>query len=231
MLPCQLCRKRPRLRVDPAWAGGGIVPSKGGRATATTNPTIGPPVVASQPVAAAPPVGATPAVLRTRDEWENAGFTVAEIGRPLRRGVDVERFNELAAREDALVPEEAEELYRYRLRRVQSRLRQLARASNRADEAGIRAALDDLDGRLAELRRLEDERQRAGLAMGYELELDQRQAAVDQLLELARRRPPGLVAGSNQAPTQPTGEVRLPPIAFQPSPNDVPVYILAPRSL
>src|SRR6266702_3310084 len=226
MLPYQLCRQRPRLRVDPAWEGGGIVPSKGGRTTATTNPTVGPPVVALPAVVAAPPV------VRTRDEWENAGFTVAEIGRPLRRGVDVERFNELAAREDALVPEEeAEELYRYRLRRVQSRLRQLARASNRADEAGIRAALDDLDGRMAELRRLEHERQRGGLALGYELELDQRQAAIDQLLELARRRPPGLVAGSNQAPTQPTGEVRFPPIAFQPSQNDVPVYIIAPRSI
>ncbi len=195
------------------------MPSKGGQTTATTNPTVGPPVVAASPIA------------RSREEWDSAGFTAAEIGRPLRRGLDVERFNELAAREDALVPEEAEELYRYRLRRVQSRLRQLGRASNRADEAGIRAALDDLDGRLAELRRLEDERQRAGLAIGYELELDQRQAAIDQLLELARRRPPGLVAGSNQAPTQPTGEVRLPPIAFQPSPNDVPVYILAPRSI
>src|SRR4029077_638657 len=137
--------------------------SKGGRATATTNPTVGPPVVASLPVAAPTPVVATPAVLRTRAEWENAGFTVPEIGRPLRRGVDVERFNELAAREDALVPEEAEELYRYRLRAVPSPLRQLAPDSDTADEVGIRAALDDLDGRLAELRRLEDERQRAGL--------------------------------------------------------------------
>src|SRR5260370_10265305 len=160
MLPYQLCRERPRLRVDPAWTGGDIVPSKRGRATATTIPTVGPPVVASQPVAAAPPVVATPAVLRTRDEWENAGFTVAEMGRPLRRGVDVERFNELAAREDGLVPEEGEELYRYRLRRVQSRLRQLARASNRADEVGIPSALHDLHGRIAELRRLEAERQR-----------------------------------------------------------------------
>src|SRR6266853_1903541 len=231
MLPYQLCRERPRLRVCPAWAGGGIVPSKGGRATATTNPTIGPPVVASQPVAPAPPVVATPAVLRTRDEWENAGFTVAEIGRPLRRGVDVERFNELAAREDALVPEEAEELYRYRLRRVQSRLRQLARASARADEEGVRAAIHDLDGRVAELRRLEEERQRSGLAIGYELELDQRQTAIAQRRELARRRPPGLVAGSAVAPAQPNGDVRLPPIAFQAAPNDVPVYILAPRSL
>src|SRR6266852_5748122 len=173
------------------------MPSKGGRGTTTTNPAVGPPVVAG------PPVG------RTREEWDTAGFTVAEIGRALRRGIDVERLNELAAREDGLVPEEAEELYRYRLRRAQSRLRQLARASARGEE----------------------ERQRAGLAVGYELDLDQRQTAIDQLLELARRRPPGLVAGSDVAPAQPTGDVRLPPIAFQAAPNDVPVYILAPRSL
>ena len=195
------------------------MPSKGGRGTTTTNPAVGPPVVAG------------PAVGRTREEWDTAGFTAAEIGRALRRGIDVERLNELAAREDGLVPEEAEELYRYRLRRVQSRLRQLARARARGDEEGIRAAIDDLDGRLAELRRLEEERQRSGLAIGYELEIDQRQTAIDQLLELARRRPPGLVAGSDVAPAQPTGDVRLPPIAFQAAPNDVPVYILAPRSL
>src|SRR5260370_9896092 len=91
--------------------------------------------------------------------------------------------------------------------------------------------MDDLDGRLTELRRLEEERQRSGLAIGYELELDQQQTAIDQLLELARRRPPGLVAGSDVAPAQPTGDVQLPPIAFQAAPNDVPVYILAPRSL
>ena len=86
------------------------MPSKGGRGTTTTNPAVGPPVVAG------------PAVGRTREEWDTAGFTVAEIGRALRRGIDVERLNELAAREDGLVPEEAEELYRYRLRRAQSRL-------------------------------------------------------------------------------------------------------------
>ena len=195
------------------------MPSKGGRGTTTTNPAVGPPVVAG------------PAVGRTREEWDTAGFTVAEIGRALRRGIDVERLNELAAREDGLVPEEAEELYRYRLRRAQSRLRQLARARARGDEEGIRAAIDDLDGRLTELRRLEEERQRSGLAIGYELELDQRQTAIDQLLELARRRPPGLVAGSDVAPAQPTGDVRLAAIAFHATPTDVPVYILAPRSL
>ena len=195
------------------------MPSKGGRSTRATNHAVGPPVVAG------------PAVVRTREEWDAAGFTVAGIARPLSRGIDVERLNELASREDGLVPEEAEELYRYRLRRVQSRLRLLARARTRGDEEGIRAALDDLDRRLAELHRLEEERQRAGLATGYEVALDQRQAAIDQLLDLARLRPPGLVAGSDLAPAQPTGDVRLPAIAFQASGADVPVYILAPRSL
>ena len=195
------------------------MPSKGGRNTAATNPTIGPPVVAASPV------------VRSRGEWDAAGFSAAEIGRPLRRGIDVERFNELAARDDELLPEEAEELYRFRLRRVESRFRQLSRARSRGDEEGLRTALADLDSRLAELRQLEEERQRAGLAIGYELSLDERQAAIDQLLELARRRPPGLVAGADASPTWPTGEVRLPPVAFESSPEDAPVYILAPPSL
>ena len=195
------------------------MPSKGGRNMAATNPTVGPPVVAA------------PAVVRSREEWDAVGFTAAEIERPLRRGIDVERFNELAAREDELPPEEADELYRFRLRRVESRLRQLSRARSRGDEEGLRAALADLDSRLAELRQLEDQRQSAGLAIGYELNLDERQAAIDQLLQLARRRPPGLVAGSGPAPAQPTGEVRLPPIAFEAAPDDAPVYVLAPPSL
>ena len=169
--------------------------------------------------------------LRSHEEWDAAGFTVAEMARPLQRGVDVARFNELAAREEQLSPEEAEELYRLRIRRVMSRLRQLARARTRGDEESIRAALEDLDGRLAELRRIESVRQVAGLATGYQLEPDQRQAAIDQLLEIARRRPPGLVAGSDIPPNQPAGDVQLPTVAFRATPNDVPVYILAPRSL
>ena len=56
-------------------------------------------------------------------------------------------------------------------------------------------------------------------------------SSVDQLLELARRRPPELVAGSDIASAQPAGEVQLPPIAFHATPDDVPLYILAPRSL
>jgi hypothetical protein len=196
------------------------VPSKGGQTTAGTNPTVGPPVVAAPPV------------VRSREQWDAAGFTAAGIGRPLRRGIDVERFNELAAREDELLlPEEADELYRFRLRRVESRLRQLSRARSRGDEEGIRAALADLDSRLAELRECEEERQSAGLAIGYELNLGERQAAIDQLLELARRRPPGLVAGAGPALMQRAGEVQLPSIPFEATPDDAPVYVLAPPSL
>lgn len=186
---------------------------------ADTNPTVGPPVVAASSFG------------RSREEWDAAGFSMAEIGRPLRRGIDVERFNELSARADELLPAEADELYQFRLRRIESRVRQLSRARSRGDEEGIRRALADLDSRLAELRQLEVERQNAGLAIGYELNLDERQAAIDQLLELARRRPPGLVAGGDPTPTQPTGELRLPPIDFESSPDDAPVYVLAPPSL
>lgn len=179
----------------------------------------------------APLLGPVVSALRSREEWDAAGFTVAEMARPLQRGVDVARFNELAAREEQLSPAEADELYRLRIRRVMSRLRQLARAGTRGDEESIRAALEDLDGRLAELRRIEGARQGAELAIGYQLELDQRQAAIDQLLEIAQRRPPGLVGGSDIPPNQPAGDVQLPTIAFRATPGDVPVYILAPRSL
>ncbi|MGI0130740.1 MAG: ATP-grasp domain-containing protein, partial [Thermoplasmata archaeon] len=149
---------------------------------------------------------------------------------PLRRGLEVERFNDLAGRDEELPPEEAEELYRFRIRRVMSRLRQLARARTRGEEDSIRAALDDLDVRIDELHELETARRHGGLAVDYPLELDERQAAIDQLLELARRRPPGLVAGASEA-LQPTGDVRLPAVAFQATEHDAPVYVLAPRSL
>lgn len=179
------------------------MPSKGGRPSDNAAPVLGPPV-ASRP---AP-------IVRTRAQWDAAGFTAAGMAQPLRRGVDVERFNDLSVRVERLAPEELEELYRYRLRRVNSRLRQLARARTRGNEAAIRSALEALDLRLEELRASEARRQDAGLATGYEIELDQRQAAVDYLLELTRRKQPGLVAGCDIPPEQPAGDVALPPIAL-----------------
>ena len=69
------------------------------------------------------------------------------------------------------------------------------------------------------------------MILKFPLELDQLQAAVDHLLEIARRWAPGLVAVSDNPPPQPSGDVRRPAVAFQATESDVPVYILAPRSL
>lgn len=196
------------------------MPSKAGR-----------PHTTSSVLSAAIPAVADAPIRRSPEEWDAAGFASPEMARPLRRGSDVERFNDLAGREESLTAEEADELYRLRIRRALSRLRQLARAGTRGDEKSIRTALEDLDGRLGELRQLECRRRLMGLPADYPLELEQRQAAVEQLLDLARRRAPGLLAGSEIAPRQPSGDVRVPAIPFRPTVDDAPVYILAPSSL
>ncbi len=158
-------------------------------------------------------------------------ITEAERARSLRRGFEVERFNELASRQEELGPEESDDLYRYRLRRLQSRLRRLDRVRASDDEEAIRAALEDYEARLGELRGLAEIRRAAGLSITDEAGLSVRQAAIDRLLELSRRRSAGLIAGSDAAPAQPGGNTRVRDIAFQPSREDVPVYILAPSSI
>ncbi len=195
------------------------MPSKGGRDRTAANLTQTVPVVSGPPL------------VRSRVEWASAGFAEAELARPLHRGVDTERFNELAARQDQLTPEESAELYGYRLRRLMSRLRRLDRVRGSEDEDSIRNALEDLDHRIEELRRFEAERSAIGLSTGYEVDLSSRTAAVDRLLELAHRRPPGLIAGTDAAPPQPTGSIRVSDYAFAPSPGDAPVYVLVPASI
>jgi len=132
-------------------------------------------------------------------DWAALGFSAADLARPLQRGSEVERFSELARRQDELTPEELDELYRYRLRRVQARLRRLDRVRAMEDEVEIRTALDDLDSRIEEVQRMDELRQAAGLPAGYEVDVSTRAAAVDRLLELSRRRVPGLIAGSDAA--------------------------------
>ena len=204
------------------------MPSKGGRRSSSlvttsaitgTVAAAGPPIGESSGVAALPPTG--------------PAFAIADedLIRSLRRGTEVDRFNELARRQEELSPEELDELYGYRLRRLQSRLRRLDRVREPDDEETIRAALDDLDARLHELRQLEAARQAAAVPIADQIDLSSRQAAVDRLLELSRRRQPGLIAGSENPPPQPTGSVRLSQVAFRPSPDDVPVYVLAPASI
>ena len=195
------------------------MPSKGGRREAAGGVGTGGLAEALSAAAQVPP------------DWVALGFSAADLARPLQRGVETERFSDLARRQDELTPEELDELYRYRLRRLQARLRRLDRVRASEDEEEIRAALDDLDARLAELRHLDEIRQAAGQPAGYEVDLASRAAAVDRLLEIARRRPPGLIAGANTAPDQPSGNERVREGAFQPSAQDVPVYVLVPRSI
>lgn len=160
-------------------------------------------------------------------------FAIADddLGRALRRGAEVDRFSELARRQDELSPQELDELYGYRLRRLQSRLRRLDRVRTSDDEETIHEALDDFEARLQELRRLEEARQAAGLSIADQVDMAARAAAVDRLLELSRHRPSGLVAGSESRPAPPTGSVRVAEVAFQPSPDDSPIYMLAPTSI
>jgi hypothetical protein len=195
------------------------MPSKGGRDRTAHNS------VRTMPVVSGPPL------VRSREEWASAGLAEAELNRPLQRGVDTERFNELAARQEQLTPEESDELYGYRLRRLMSRLRRLDRVRASEDEDAIRNALEDLDHRIEELRRFEEQRNAAGLATSYALDLSSRTAAVDRLLELAHRRPPGLIAGSDVASSQPTGSIRVSDAGFAPGPGDAPVYVLVPASI
>ena len=191
------------------------MPSKGG----SREPAVGTGVaaMAGAVVAPAPPPTA----------FE---FSAADLGMALRRGSEVDRFNELNRRLDELTDPELDELYGYRLRRLQARLRRLDRVRTSDDEGTIREALDDLEGRLQELKRFEQIRQAAGLGL-HEVDLSSRTAAVDHLLELSRRRPPGLIAGSEDPPSQPSGSTRLREVAFQPTAEDVPLYILAPASI
>ena len=151
--------------------------------------------------------------------------------RPLRRGDEVQRFNELARRQEELTEAEADELYRYRIRRLHARVQQLRRAVDASDEQAIRRGLADFDRRLAELRRLEAVREQAGLATVSDLDLTAREDAEGALVSLAHLRRRGLVAGSEESPPQPAGGVRLREVAFASRPDDAPVYVLAPASI
>lgn len=158
-------------------------------------------------------------------------FGAGDLTQTLRRGAEVRRFAELASRQDSLTPAESDELYRYRLRRLLTRTRRLERAAEGADEDAVREALDDFRTRLEELRTLEEIRRQAGLFADYGVDLSAEARAKARLLSLVSERPHGLIAGSFQAPEQADGSVRIREVGFSPSPQDVPVYILAPKSI
>jgi len=140
----------------------------------------------------------------------------------------VGRFNALAGRQDGLTPTESDELYRYRLRRLLTRIRRLERAT---DEDAIQEAFDDLRARLQELRAFEAIRRQAGLFADYQVDLSAEERARARLLSLAGQRPRGLIAGADQVPERPAGSVRIRDLPFSPSADDVAVFILAPASI
>jgi len=160
-----------------------------------------------------------------------ADFFAGGLTQTLRRGAEVQRFAELAARQDALTPDESDELYRYRLRRLLTRIRQLERTGAGSDETAISEAFGDLQARLEELHGFETIRRRAGLFADQVVDLSAQERAKATLLNLAAQRPRGLIGGSDQVPAQPDGSVRIRDLPFSPSPQDVPIYILAPASI
>jgi hypothetical protein len=160
-----------------------------------------------------------------------ADFLAGDLTQTLRRGAEVQRFAELAARQDALTPDESDELYRYRLRRLLTRIRQLERAGAGSDETAISEAVGDLQARLGELHSFEAIRRQAGLLADHEVDLSAQERAKARLLNLATQRPRGLIAGSDQVPEQTDGSVRIRDLAFSPSAEDVPVYVLVPASV
>jgi len=191
-----------------------------------------PTVVREQPALATyESIGATSETVAEAVQASSADFLAGDLTQALRRGAEVQRFTELAVRQESLTPAESDELYRYRLRRLLTRVRRLERAMDGSDEAAIHDAMDDLQARLEELRTFETIRRQAGLFADYEVDLGAEERARSRLLSLAAQRPRGLIAGSDQVPEQPAGSVRIRDLAFSPSQHDVPIYILAPASI
>lgn len=85
------------------------MPSKGG----SREPAVGTGVAAMAGAVVAAPAPPPPAF----------EFSATELGMAMRRGSEVERFNELSRRQEELTAAELDELYLYRLRRLQARLR------------------------------------------------------------------------------------------------------------
>src|SRR5207302_10502155 len=112
-----------------------------------------------------------------------------------------------------------------------TRIRQLERTGAGSDEQALQEALDYLRARLGELRGFEAVRRDAGLWADHEVDLSAEERATARLLSLAAQRPHGLIAGSDHMSERVGGSVRIRDLAFSPSAEDVPVYVLAPASI
>jgi len=164
-------------------------------------------------------------------EPQDLGLDTSSLTLPLRRGYEVGRFTELSGRQERLTAQESDELYRYRLRRLALRERRLERAAAGEDEGELRGAIADYSSRLRELNRFEVSRQQTGLAAGYPVDPDVVGRARERLVELATRRPRGLIAGESESVQADAATFRVPEAPFTPGVEDAPVYVLVPVSI
>ncbi|MDQ6945803.1 MAG: hypothetical protein M3256_05895 [Actinomycetota bacterium] len=152
--------------------------------------------------------------------------------RALQRGVEIERFNELAGREDTLASEEFAELLGYRVRRALSTGRELDRLSHSWDERLVGETLDRYRRRVRRMRDLEAQGNADGQnPEAFELDPGVEERALRRMATLASQRPRGLIAGEGDAPTSRPGTERIPQLPFNPSSSDIPIYVLAPGSI
>jgi len=200
------------------------MPSKGGSRAATgTQP--GADVVTSVIGSA----GAQPAVGQPQ---AGRAAVAPPTDRSLQRGGEVERFNDLAAREDTLTPDESAELLGYRLRRVLSTGRELDRLAHSWDENLVRETLERYRRRVGRMRELESQtnpQDHSSEAFGPNPGVEDR--TLQRLATLAAQRPRGLIAGEGSQPQVQPGSERVADLEFNPSSQDIPLYVLAPSSI
>src|SRR5258708_5137122 len=134
------------------------MPSKGQSSRGPAQPLADVLAAAIGPSAAQGPVAAATAAPSPFEGLEES----------LHRGSEIDRFNELAARQDSLTTEESDELYGYRIRRVHTIGRRMGR-SLYSREPDLREALDEYRRRLRALRAFEAIRESAGLFAGQEV--------------------------------------------------------------
>src|ERR1700682_2109075 len=135
---------------------------------------------------------------------------------PLQRGAEVDRFNDLVSRLESLTPEESDELYRFRMRRLLTTGRVLDRAAYLSEQE-LRETLDRYRRRLDALRALEGLRAEQGLAGEFDVEPSIQERAQSRLLEMAQARPRGLIAGTSEDTPAASGTVRVPGVGFAPA--------------
>src|ERR1700737_1434290 len=155
-----------------------------------------------------------------------AAVDLSNENQALRRGEEVDRFNDLASRQDSLTPEESDELYRFRVRRLLTTGR-VFEMSAYVSEEELPQNLDRSRRRLQALRAFESLRAEQGRPVEpFASDASAAERAQARLLQLAQAREHGLIAGASENVPAAPGNVRGPTLPFAPTSDDVPLYVL-----